>query len=377
LKEAFRNLTRRKLRTGLTVFGIAIGIFALSVMGSLSEFLNTTVESGIRYSGDLIRVLPRGGVAGVGVIKESAGDKLRTVAHVKEVSGSFAAPAEEASGLQTVGGKIILGIDPGVAPDAFRHIPLSAGRMIAAGDSKKVVVGQTIAAQAGLKVGDTTEFRGIKVEIVGIFQPTQNPQIDNFVIAPLKDVQELSNVAGVVNAFIVIPDDPANADAVADAINKAYPKEFNALNPTELKKQVQQGTLIFSIIILAGAALAAVVGGFATINTMIMSVSERTREIGIKKAVGASNSQVMREFLTESALMGLLGGGIGLALAKIATIAINTYTKQNVAGLEIFNLTPRLSLLAVSFAVGLGTVAGLIPALSAARMNIVKALRTE
>lgn len=376
MQEILRNLARRKLRTGLTVFGIAIGIFALSVMGSLSEFLNTTVESGIRYSGELIRVIPKGGVAGFGVIRESEGEKLKEIAHVKKVSGTLATPAEEASGLQSVGSKLLLGIDPEAA-DAFKHIPLRDGRLLAAGDEKRVVVGHTIAAQANLKVGDSTEFRGATVEIVGIFQPTQNPQIDNFIIAPLKEVQALNSVQGVVNAFIVIPDDPANADLVADTINKTYPKEFNALNPTELKKQVQQGTLIFSIIILAGAALAVVVGGFATINTMIMSVSERTREIGIKKAVGASNTQIMREFLTESAWMGLLGGTIGISLAKIATIAINTYTKQNVAGLEIFNLTPRLVLLALAFATILGAVAGLIPAITAARMNVVKALRTE
>jgi len=122
---------------------------------------------------------------------------------------------------------------------------------------------------------------------------------------------------------------------------------------------------------------AAVVGGFATVNTMIMSVAERTREIGIKKAVGASDGQLIREFLLESALIGLLGGAIGVAIGKVATIFINEFTKANVAGLSIFDLTPRLALLALAFATVIGGVAGLIPAVTAARMNVVNALRTE
>jgi putative ABC transport system permease protein len=376
LTEALRNLGRRKLRSGLTIFGITIGIFALSVMGSLSEFLNQTVDSGIRYTGSIVRVLPKNSVTGIGVVRESEGEKFKTLAHVKEVTGFLVAPAEDTTsvGFST---KQIQGLDPAVAQDIFGTVPLADGRMLTSGDDRKVVLGQQVAASAGLKVSEETTFRDYKVTVVGIFKPTQNPQIDNVILAPLKNVQELAATPGIVSAFAVVPDNPSNADLVADEINKAYPKQFNALNPTELKKQVQQGVLIFNIIILAGAALAAVVGGFATINTMIMSVAERTREIGIKKAVGASNNQIMFEFLVESALMGFLGGALGVAIGKVATLAINSYTKTNVSGLEIFDLTPRLALLALAFATGLGAFAGLIPAFSAARMNIVRALRTE
>lgn len=376
--EVIRNLGRRKLRTGLTVFGITIGIFALSVMGSLSEFLNTTIDAGIRYTSGIVRVLPKNSLVGIGAVKESTGDPLKSLPHVKAVSGFLFTPAEESTNSQ-VGFNIksIDGLDPASAKDIYGEIPFAEGRLLQAGDDKVVVIGQSIASSGGLKVGDSTQFRGMTVTVVGMFQPTQNPQIDNAILAPLKNVQELSGATGIVNAFLAIPDQPSNADLIADEINKAYPKQFNALNPTDLKKQVEQGSLIFSIIILASAALAALVGGLATINTMIMSVAERTREIGIKKAVGASSRQIIREFLTESGTIGLIGGLLGVSLGKIATIAINAFTKANVSGLQIFDLTPRLALLAIGFAVILGAVAGIIPAISAARMNIVKALRTE
>lgn len=378
--EILRNLGRRKLRTGLTVFGIAIGIFALAVMGSLSEFLNNTVNSGIKYTGDIVRVLPANTSRGLGVFKEVQADKIRTLDHVKKVTGFVAASADDnpSGGINIgIGSKSINGLNPDAVQDVFGTVPLTEGRLLQAGDSGVVDIGQTVAAQSGLKLNDTTTFRGYTVKIVGIFSPTQNGEIDSVIVAPLKDVQKLNDSEGLVSAFVAIPDQPSNAKTVADEINKTYPKEFNALDPEALKKTVAEGLLIFNIIILAGAALAAVVGGFSTINTMIMSVIERTREIGVKKAVGASSVQIMREFLFESALMGLLGGLVGIGLAKLATIGINSYTKANVGGLSIFDLTPRLALAALIFAVVLGAVAGVIPAISAARLNIVKALRTE
>lgn len=376
IKESLLNLRRRKLRTGLTVFGITIGIFALAVMGSLSEYLNASIDSGIRYTGDIVRVLPRGGV-GVGAVQESLGNKLKSLPHVKSVSGGLQGQIDSEDNNNLFSGKIAFGVNPETSTDIFGKIPLQDGRLLQKGETDTATIGHDLAAQGNLKVGDTEEIKGLKFRVVGIFLPTQNGQIDDAAVVPLSAMQKASNVPGIVSFFIVIPDSPSNADTVAQEVNSKYKNDFNALSPSDLKKQIQQGLLIFNIIILAGAGLAAVVGGFATINTMIMSVSERTREIGIKKAIGASNGQIMREFLVESALMGLLGGLLGTGLGKLATIGINAYTKGHVSGLEIFSLTPRLALLTIGFAMILGAIAGIIPAISAARMNIVKSLRTE
>ncbi len=348
-------------------------------MGSLSEYLNTSIDAGIKYSGDIIRVLPRSSVAGPasGAIAEAAGDKLKSIPHIKSFSGGAITQATEGANSNPFSAKYILGLQPAVMGDAFGKIPLESGRLLQDGDEAVAVIGHNIAAEGNLKVGSVKELRGLKATVVGIFKPTQSNQIDDFAVVPLKKVQELNNTPGIVNLFIIVPDDPSNAEGIAKRINNDFGNQFNALSPSEIKKQVQQGVLIFNIIILAGAALAALVGGLATINTMIMSVAERTREIGIKKAIGASNTQIMREFLIESALIGLVGGLVGVGVGKIATIAINVYTKANLSGLEIFNLTPRLAIGAVLFATILGALAGLIPAISASRMNVVKALRSE
>ena len=377
MKESLLNLKRRKLRTVLTILGITIGIFALSVMGSLSEYLTNSIDSGIRYTGDIVRVLPRGSF-GIGAVQESLGQKLTTLPHVKSVTGGLETQIDSSdSNSNPFSAKTAFGINPESANDVFGKIPLQDGRLLQKDETDTTVLGHNLAAQSNLKVGDTETIKDTKLKVVGIFQPTQNNQIDDAAIVPLKIIQKATNVPGIVSFFVVTPDQPENADLVAKEVNDKYSKDFNALSPSDLKKQIQQGLLIFNIIILAGAGLAAVVGGFATINTMIMSISERTREIGIKKAIGASNRQIMQEFLLESALMGFLGGAIAVGLGKLATIAINAFTASHANGLQIFSLTPRLALLSIAFATFLGAIAGIIPAISAARMNIVSALRTE
>ncbi|HET7713789.1 MAG TPA: ABC transporter permease, partial [Patescibacteria group bacterium] len=353
MTEAFRNLTRRKLRTSLTIFGITIGIFALAVMGSLSEYLNTTIESGLRYSGDIIRVLPkRSTFPGSGTVPESLGNDLKTVANVKAISGGITLPADPNSQPNAVSfgsPKFFMGVDPSIMPEIFINLSLSEGRMLSSGDETAVVIGHDVAVQGNFGIGSIKNVYNTNFTVVGVLKPTQSAGIDGMIVAPLPTVQRIQKTPGIVNFFLVVPDRPENAQAVADEISRHFKDDFSVMSPGEIRKQVAQGSLIFNIIILAGAALAAVVGGLSTINTMIMSVAERTREIGIKKAVGASHGQIVREFLTESALIGFLGGLMGISLAKIATIFINQFTSNNAGGLEIFSLTPRLALLALAF----------------------------
>jgi putative ABC transport system permease protein len=163
-------------------------------------------------------------------------------------------------------------------------------------------------------------------------------------------------------------------DELAKKINAEVPG-LKANSPTELVNAFKQFSLIFSAITLGAALLALVVGGLSVVNTMLMSVTERYREIGLKKAVGARTRHVLQEFLVESAVIGLIGGVIGLALGWGITFGINSATAAQ--NLQLFLLTPALALGALAFAVGLGMVAGLVPALRAARLDPVVALRSQ
>jgi putative ABC transport system permease protein len=137
----------------------------------------------------------------------------------------------------------------------------------------------------------------------------------------------------------------------------------------------KQGGAIFTAITTAAALLALIIGGLSVVNTMFMAVAERVREIGLKKAVGATTLNIMGEFLVEATFIGLLGGVIGYGLGALITIYANSTTPPGQS--TLFLITPTLTILAIGFATVLGAVAGVLPAWRAARLDPVTALRNE
>jgi putative ABC transport system permease protein len=174
----------------------------------------------------------------------------------------------------------------------------------------------------------------------------------------------------------VIPEDSTQLDRLAQSIRDSV-ENVSVLTPQEAAAQAQQSLAVFNVILVGGAVLAVFVGGLAVINTMIMSVNERRHEIGLKKAVGATDREIVFEYLLEAAVIGLLGGLIGLLLGWGLASLLNAVTAESLGGSAIFNVTPRLMVVAVGFAVILGMIAGFYPAWNAARLDPVKALRVD
>src|SRR5262249_19889648 len=150
--------------------------------------------------------------------------------------------------------------------------------------------------------------------------------------------------------------------------------DLTVTSPSQAKQQFEQFSAIFNLIVLGSALIALIVGALSVLNTMAMSVAERIKEIGLKKAIGARTGQVLREFLAEAAAIGLVGGLVGLGLGALLVGAINGATAAS--GTQIFAVTTRLTVGTLLFATVLGAVAGFLPALNAARLNPVEALRT-
>lgn len=375
MKEILRNILRRKLRSFLTVFGISIGIFALTVMGSMSEYFNNLLSRSIRYSTDIVRVYPKSSVAGPGsgIMPVADADQFKKIPEVKDVAPAMFTTLDENANI--LSGSLAFGVPPEQSEVIFGKVGLGSGRYLKTDDKDQALLGFGLASKFGLKIGDKKKLRGHEFEIVGIAKPTQVDQLDNLAVVPLTTIQTMNKLPGFANAVILIPKKASQAQLIANKVKKDFPR-FEALSPQDVVDQTKRSLLIFNVIILAGAFLAAVVGGFATLNTMVMSVSERTREIGIKKAIGASNGAVIREYLLESSFIGLIGGSLGVFFGFLGTVLINQTTKQLVSGLTIFSFTPRLAVLAILFAVILGSLAGFFPALNAARMNTVKALKS-
>jgi putative ABC transport system permease protein len=134
-------------------------------------------------------------------------------------------------------------------------------------------------------------------------------------------------------------------------------------------------TSIFTAVVVGVAVISLVVGGLSIINTMAMTVAERTREIGIKRAIGGTRRRIVRELVAEAGVIGLIGGLIGLALGAVVVVLANEAGRAG--GTVLFDLTPQTAAFAVGFSTILGMVAGIIPAWTAARLDPVSALRYE
>ena len=174
----------------------------------------------------------------------------------------------------------------------------------------------------------------------------------------------------LTSTVTVYPEEGMDTGALARRIEEHVP-QVRAITGAEYDDQFGSTLAIFNTIILSVALISVVVGGLSVINTMTISVAERTREIGIKRAIGASRGRIMRELLSEAAIIGLIG------LASGAAFVYGANQIGEASGTVLFLLTPGMAILAVAFSTALGTVAGALPAWNASGLDPIEALRYE
>ena len=190
----------------------------------------------------------------------------------------------------------------------------------------------------------------------------------------IRDQVDVSKITQSVDVYAKPGTSLAELDNIANRINSQV-TGVKATKPSETVNAFKSGGAIFTAITTAAALLALIIGGLSVVNTMFMAVAERVREIGLKKAVGATTYNVMSEFLLEATLIGLVGGLIGYGIGAAITIIVNGTTPPGQS--TLFLLTPALTIFAIGFATLLGAVAGVLPAWRAARLDPVIALRNE
>ncbi len=396
--EILRNLTRRKLRNALTIGGIVIGVLAFVTMGAIAEKFNKLFEGGERFFSDHVLVMDASsspfGLGGL--IRVDKADELKRVDGVAAAFPTIQVLAKAEPGASFGVADSIVATAPGSESYSKFKLTVAKGRALDANARGEVVLGSDIATEFKAHVGDTItlpvppkqprpEFVSHAFTVVGIWDKTLTAP-DNFASVSFPDAQILLGetlppaIRGSVDpgtlaqAINVYGDPGTNLDDLAKRISQQV-SGVRAQPPSELVRQFQSASVIFSAITTGSALLALVVGGLSVINTMLMAVAERVREIGLKKAVGARVGHILREYLLEAVVIGVLGGTIGLLLGWGLTSLINLLTAAQ--NLSLFLISLRLVIIALVFSIGLGAAAGIIPATRAARLDPVRALRSQ
>ena len=398
-RQGVSNLTHRSLRSVLTMVGIFIGVALVVALISLGEGMQEAIIGQFSSLGaDTLTIQAAGGGFGPPGSYQSVtiGEKdLKAVKRVQGVDGAFGrmiAPVkvtvhdqQEFSYIATIADK----------PDEYRlslEIPtplsVSDGRMIKPGETGKVVIGNSLhtKAQLGrkLNVGDKIDINGQKYDVVGVLEKTGNPQLDIVLWVSLKSAQEITGKDnfGIIAAKVQKGADVATVkDRVERALRrerdvKAGKEDFTVQSSQELIDSLNSVLGAVKWFLVGIATISLLVGGVGITNTMYTSVLERTREIGIMKAIGATNGDVLILFLIESGLLGVLGGiiGIGIGAGLAATVAAIAKTALGTSLIQA-HLSWTLLGGAVLGSFLVGSIAGITPARQASRLKPVEALQ--
>ncbi len=372
LDYAFKNILRQRTRTILTTLGILIGIGAIVALGSIAEGLDAAIQSGLELTAGKITVMEAGtGMFGFGGdFDETDLETIRGLSNVKEVL-----PIIYHAGEISFGGPSWVAV--GIEPDKVEYLigenrEFEDGRNIDEGESEVTVIGYTISQNFDREVGDTWTIKEDEYEIVGVLEETGIPDIDTSIAVPFGDLQETLDV-DTYQMLYVIPDDVSDTEDLAEEIEDAN-SDYSALTSQEMARQAASIVDQVRIFTFGIGAIAAFVGGLGVMNTMIMSVMERRREIGVMKAIGATNNMVLQQIITESALISLLGGLGGILLGMLGAFMLSSI----IGGGQITaTVTPGLAATGLGFALFLGIVGGLYPARKASTVDPVEALRYE
>ncbi|MCL4860115.1 MAG: ABC transporter permease [Caldilineaceae bacterium] len=364
--QSFRNLWRRRTRTLISVSGIAIGVATLVMLGGLIEGmigqLNRLAGSG--GAGSLTVMQRDVADMSLSTLDERIADQIRSMPQVKSVS-PFVLGVVSSPELPLF---LVAGLDPNHA--AIEHYKLVEGRYVQR--PYEIVLGKVAADNFKVGVGDTIALYDNRYRIVGIVQTGVSFEDSGGMLA-MREAQRLLNRGRTVTFIFVDVHDPSQAPAVLAAIDRRFPEAR-----TSLSSQFAQDTAdIATTMAMTDAirVLAMLVGGIVVANTMIMSVYERTREIGTLRAMGWSAGRILGQIVQESLYLCLLAAVMGSLLGVLLLTLV-----AQLPGIAQF-LTPSWTLdtfvLAFGVALILGLLGGIYPAWRASRLEPVEALRYE
>jgi putative ABC transport system permease protein len=397
--SAFEALWANRLRSLLTILGVIVGVGAVISVVTLTQGTSANINSRVANLGtNVLTITPgsastggvRGGAGTQQSLTQADADALAALPHVANVSPLLSLNAQIIAGSQNWNTRV-----QGVYADFqsigswqlsegswFNDIDESAAQPVA-------VIGQTVVENlftpTGVDpVGQSILINSQTYQVVGVLQVKGANGLsnqDDVVYVPFAAAQERLNNSGFVSQIQLQVDDVNNVDAVQqDAttlleqrhqLPTGGPDDFTVRSPTQFVQTAQQSQQTLAVLLVGVAAISLLVGGIGIMNIMLVSVTERTREIGIRMAIGARRSDIRNQFLIEALTLSAGGGAIGIAAGLIAGLAL----------IRAFQLPFVLSVPAMALAIGVsvlvGLVFGLYPAIRASQLDPVVALRAE
>lgn len=391
LNYSVRNMTQAKLRTFLTVLGIVIGIAIIVAMVSIGEGMRTSISEQLdALGGDKIIVTPPHAFAAGGApteFKPFDQDDLRSVENlpnVKDVLPIFYRPGT----IEYRGEKkeiYVTGVER-VGADYFREFySIREGRFFNDRELKSVDIGYRVAEKffdKKINVGESIKVNQRRFEVVGIFEEIGNAEDDSSVYMPLKAAQDLYDAGDEITMLWVVAENEKVVKTLAKKIEDVLEKrrggkDFEVMTTEQLAEQISTVITIVTFVLGGIASISIIVGGVIIMNTMLTSVLERTREIGVMKAIGATDGMILRIFLAESALIGALGGSLGLALGALISKAIEFVGQAYIGSSFMTVINRELVLGALVFSFLVGVLSGVYPAYKAAKLDPIEALHYE
>lgn len=389
LRMAFKAIASNKMRSFLTMLGIVIGISSVIIMLAVGNGSKQTISNSIEGMGTNLLTVSLTG-SKTATLSSSDISTLTKNKNIKNVAPDLTGTATVKAGSENETASV-----EGSSPNYtdVRDITTAYGRFITQDDIDNhyqvLDIGPEViqnlypdlsVKQYSTLVGQTMQVNGADFLIVGILESKGTSTVgsnDNRVILPLTTAERLLGTTNVKTYYVQAASSGKINDATTDLNNLLYNKfsgdttQYRVLSQSDLLQTSTQTTSTMTNMLTAVAAISLVVGGIGIMNIMLVSVIERTREIGIRKAIGAKRKDIMLQFLIEAVVLSCLSGLIGVVIGVIACLVMPRFTGQNMV------MSGTVMLIAFLFSVAVGVAFGLYPAAKASKLRPIDALRYE